>query len=135
MKHLKHFKHTLVTCIYMQHPHENTCNIRLIQMKHLEHTLKTYVYSHCNMCNISIYFCSILIYFCNINIKHLQHISETLEINVYNMLFIQCKHLLVASANGGSSPQHGARQRRKEGGCGGGTGGSARKGQVGCAWR
>ena len=35
-------------------------NIRLEnKMKHLEHILETYVYSHCNMCNISIYFCSI----------------------------------------------------------------------------
>jgi hypothetical protein len=38
-------------------------------MKHLDHTLETYVYSHCNMCNISIYFC-------NINIKHLQHLKH-----------------------------------------------------------
>jgi hypothetical protein len=48
----------------------NTYNICLKQMKHLEHTIETYVYSHCNMCNI-------LIYFCNIDIKQLQHISET----------------------------------------------------------
>jgi hypothetical protein len=41
-------------------------------MKHLEHTLETYVYSHCNVCNI-------LIYFCNIHIKHLQHISKNLK--------------------------------------------------------
>ena len=41
-------------------------------MKHLEHTLETYVYSHCNMCNIPIYFCSI-------KMKHLQHPDETSE--------------------------------------------------------
>jgi hypothetical protein len=39
-------------------------------MKHWEHTLATYVYNHCNICNI-------LIYFCNIHMKHLKHISET----------------------------------------------------------
>jgi hypothetical protein len=41
-------------------------------MKNLEHTLETYVYSHCNMCNIPIY-----LY--NIDIKYLQHTSETSE--------------------------------------------------------
>jgi hypothetical protein len=35
-------------------------------MKYLEHTFETYVYSHCNMCNIRIYFC-------NTDTKHLQH--------------------------------------------------------------
>ena len=52
-------------------------------MKHLEHTLETYVYSHCNMNNI-------LIYFCNIKMKHLQHqdeTSETLETYSCNMGF------------------------------------------------
>jgi hypothetical protein len=34
--------------------------------------LATYVYNHCNMCNI-------MIYFCNINMKQLQHTSETSE--------------------------------------------------------
>jgi hypothetical protein len=55
-------------------------------MKHLEQTLATYVYSHCNMCNIRIYFY-------NIHIKHLQHtseISKTLGICVCNMQF-QCQ--------------------------------------------
>ena len=42
-------------------------------MKHLEQTLATYMYSHCNICDISIYFC-------NIHTKHLQHTSETYEI-------------------------------------------------------
>jgi hypothetical protein len=62
---------------------QNTRNIYLEQMKHLEHTLETYVYSHYNMCNISIFFC-------NINIQHFQHTSETsetLEIYSYNMRF------------------------------------------------
>jgi hypothetical protein len=38
----------------------------------LEHTLQTYVHSHCNMCNIPIYFC-------NTNTKHMQRASETFE--------------------------------------------------------
>ena len=58
----------------MQHPDETLGNIRLEnEIKHLEHTLETYVYSHCNMCNI-------LIYFCNIKMKYLQHPDETSEI-------------------------------------------------------
>ena len=68
----------------MQHPDKHTCNLRLKQqMKHFEQTLTTYVYSHCNMCNI-------LIYFCNILMKHLQHpfeTSETLETYFCNMRF------------------------------------------------
>jgi hypothetical protein len=47
----------------------------------LEHTPKTYVYSNCNMCNITIYFC-------NIKMKHLEHpdkIFETLEMQACNM--------------------------------------------------
>jgi hypothetical protein len=38
---------------------ENTCNIRLIQVKHLEHTFEIYVYSHYNIRNIPNYFCDI----------------------------------------------------------------------------
>ena len=52
-------------------------------MKHLELTLETHVYSHCNMCNISIYFC-------NIKMKQLQYPDETyetLETHFYNMGF------------------------------------------------
>jgi hypothetical protein len=52
---------------HMQHRDETLANIRLEnEMKHLEHILKTHMYSHCNMCNIPIYFC-------NIQMKHLQH--------------------------------------------------------------
>ena len=61
-------------------------------MKYLEHILKTYVYTYCNMCNIPIYFC-------NIDIKYLQHTSqspETLETYVCNVLFRR-KHLLAAT--------------------------------------
>ena len=145
MKHQKHLKHTLVTCMYtqhpdllLQHPDENTCNIHLIQMKHLEHTLETYVYSHCNICNIPIYFC-------NIDIKHLQHTfntPETLETYVCNILF-QRKHLLAALTNGGLSArgghwcarqQRGARRRRTEGKVGA-HGRRCRRGRVGGVWR
>jgi hypothetical protein len=50
-------------------------------MKHLKQTLAAYVYSHCNICNIPIYFY-------NIYMKHLQHTSETsatIETYVCNM--------------------------------------------------
>ena len=58
---------------HMQHSDKHTCNIRLKkQVKHWEQTFATYVYNHCNICNIQIYFC-------NIHTKHLQHISETSE--------------------------------------------------------
>jgi hypothetical protein len=57
----------------MQHLDETLANIRLENMmKHLEHTLETYVYSKCNVCNISIYLC-------NIKMKHLQYLDETPE--------------------------------------------------------
>jgi hypothetical protein len=77
-------------------------------MKYLEYTLETYDYSHCNMCNIPIYFC-------NTNIEHLQHTSEILETYVCNMLF-ERKHLLAASANGDSSAHgdHRCAHRRME---------------------
>jgi hypothetical protein len=74
-------------------------------MKHLEHTLETYVYSHCNVYNIPIYFC-------NTNIKHLQHTSEKLETYVYIMCFQHNIFLLLG--NGGSSARrvHRCRARR-----------------------
>jgi hypothetical protein len=60
----------------MQHPDETLANIRLEnEMKHLKHTLETYMYSHCNMCNISIYLC-------NIKMKYLKHLKHS-----YNMGF------------------------------------------------
>jgi hypothetical protein len=68
----------------MQHPYEILANICLEkQMRHSDHTLQTYVYSHCNMCNVSIYFY-------NIKMKHLQHLdktSETLKTYACNMGF------------------------------------------------
>jgi hypothetical protein len=47
---------TLATCVkHMQHLYKLTYNIHLKkQIKHLEQTLATYVYSYCNICNISI---------------------------------------------------------------------------------
>jgi hypothetical protein len=78
-----HLKNTLATCLYMQHPDlllqhldKNTCNIRLM-MKHLEHILETYVYSHCNICNIPIYFVTLIQNTCNIHLKHLKHMFAT----------------------------------------------------------
>ena len=52
-------------------------------MKYFKQTLATYMYSHCNMCNIPIYFC-------NIYMKQLQHTSETsetLDTHFCNMCF------------------------------------------------
>jgi hypothetical protein len=65
---------------HLQHMYENICAtsgwntfyIRVKHMQHLEQTLATYMHSHCNICNIPIYFC-------NIHMKHLQHAYETLE--------------------------------------------------------
>jgi hypothetical protein len=89
LKHFESYCKTFATsrqnicniCVkHIKHP-DNTCNVRLKkQMKHLEEMFATYVYSHCNIFNI-------LIYFCNIQIKHLQHTSETLETYVCNMCF------------------------------------------------
>ena len=62
-------------------------------MKHLEQTLATYVYSHCSICNIPIYFC-------NTDIKHLQHTSETSETYVCNMRFQ--RNIFLLHRNGGS---------------------------------
>jgi hypothetical protein len=41
-------------------------------MKHWKHTFATYMYTHCDICSIPIYFC-------NIHTKHLQHASEASE--------------------------------------------------------
>jgi hypothetical protein len=60
-------------------------------MKYLECTFETYVYGHCYVCNIPIYFC-------NIDIQHLQHtskISKTLKIYSYNMRFQRNIYLLL----------------------------------------
>jgi hypothetical protein len=70
MKHLQ-----LICETYMQHRDKHICNIRM--MKHLEQTLARYVYRHCNICNISIYFC-------NIYIKRLQYTTETIETYAWN---------------------------------------------------
>ena len=77
-------KNTCNICMkHMHHLDKHTCNIRMKkQIKHLEQMLATYMYSHCNICNISIYFCKILM-------KHLQYTtetSETLETYACNML-------------------------------------------------
>jgi hypothetical protein len=91
-------------CSYCKRPDENTCNVRiktlptlatsLKQMKYLEPTLETYVYSYCN----------IPIYFYNIDTKHLQHTLKHLKYlkHIVVICAFQRKHLLAASANGGS---------------------------------
>jgi hypothetical protein len=76
-------------------------------MKHLKPTLKTYVYRHCNIYNI-------LIYFYNIDVKHLHHttkMSEILETYAYahNMLLrmrmipVRARKVLSVRARDGSS--------------------------------
>jgi hypothetical protein len=50
-----------------------------------------YIYNHCNICNISIYFCNIHINACNITLKHLQH----LKIDACNMCFQAHIYLLL----------------------------------------
>ena len=80
---MQHPDKTFNICVkHIQRPDKHTYNIRLKkQMKHLEQTLATYVYNHCNICNV-------LIYFCNIYMKHLQHAyktPKTLETYVCNM--------------------------------------------------
>jgi hypothetical protein len=77
------------------------------QIKHLEQTLTTYVYSHCNICNIPIYFC-------NIHIKQLQHTSETSEtFKTYacNLRFQQKAGRRVAERGRGASGQDGSHDR------------------------
>jgi hypothetical protein len=70
---------------------KNTCNIHVKkQMKHCEQKLATYVYNHCNICDISLYFC-------NTHKKHLQHTSKTLEAEACNMCF-QVQHKLAVWA-------------------------------------
>jgi hypothetical protein len=85
------------------------------------------------MCNTPIYFYNISIYFCNVDIKHLQHtskISETLEIYVCKILF-QRKHLLTASAKGGSLACGGHRCARQQHRA---MGDGAYRAGVGAAW-
>jgi hypothetical protein len=70
-----HYKH-------MQHLDKilAICNIQINKLAtyvsktdgHWEKTLATYVYNHCNICDIPIYFC-------NVYLKHLQHTFKTFE--------------------------------------------------------
>jgi hypothetical protein len=48
-------------------------------MKHWEQTLATYVYNHCNICNISIYFCNTHIKHLQHTLKHLKHLKHRLQ--------------------------------------------------------
>jgi len=66
-------------------------------MKHQEQKLATYVYNHCNICNIPIYFC-------NIHLKHLQRTSktsETLERYACNMRFSPFFHATQSKVGNG----------------------------------
>jgi hypothetical protein len=78
-------------------------------MKHLKHTLKTYMYSPLELCNI-------LIYFYKIDIKRLQHTSETsetLETYAFSTMSHCCLdewRLVVMKLNVGVEVTHGALQ-------------------------
>jgi hypothetical protein len=48
------------------------------QKKHLEQTLAIYVYSHCNICNILIYFLKIHMKHLQRTLKHLKQLKHTL---------------------------------------------------------
>jgi hypothetical protein len=73
-------------------PDKHPCNVHLKkQMKHWQQMFATYIYNHCDICNITIYFC-------NIYMKHLQHTSKTsatLETDTSNIRF-QAQHVLAA---------------------------------------
>jgi hypothetical protein len=90
--------------IYATSQIKHTCNIPLKkQMKHWRHTLATYVYNHCNICNIPIYFCNIRVK----QLKHTSKASETFQIYTCNM-----HHILVRSPPP-SALGHRSRSRRR----------------------
>ena len=75
----------------MQHPDKHTYKLCLKkQMKHLEQTFATYVYSHCNICNILIYFCNIHMNTCNIPLKHLKHLKHMLATCAFSAISPCC---------------------------------------------
>jgi hypothetical protein len=92
-------------------------------MKYLEYILKTYVYSHCNMCNIPIYFGNIDITY-NISLKHLKHLKHMLAICAFSAMSPCCLdewRLVVAELDTGAEPWTSAavrsspvRQRREQ---------------------
>jgi hypothetical protein len=90
---------------HVQHSDKHTCNIRLEkQLKHWEQKLATYVYIHCNICNILIYFYCFTISTrntCNIQMKHLKHLKDSFATCISSA---QC-HLVVWT-------NHRARRRR-----------------------
>ena len=88
----------------MQHLDKHTYNVSLKkQMKHQEQKLTTYVYNHCNICNISIYFC-------NIRVKQSKHTSKASE--TFQMYSCNMHHVLVWSPPS-STLGHPSRGRRR----------------------
>jgi hypothetical protein len=76
MKHLKHLKYMLATCMYMQY-------LDLL-LQHPNKTLATYIWNiwntqlkhtciAINICNIPIYFATSIYNICNIPLKHLKY--------------------------------------------------------------
>jgi hypothetical protein len=58
-------------------------------MKHWRQNPATYMYNHCNICNIMIYFYNIRINACNISLKHLKH----LKCELATFIISQCSPL------------------------------------------
>jgi hypothetical protein len=63
-------------------------------MKHWGHTLATYVYNHCNICNIPIYFCNNRMkHLQHIPLKHLKHLKCALETCIVSQCgLLRCLH-------------------------------------------
>jgi len=81
----------------MQHPDKHTCKICLEKQTKHGQMLATYVYNHCNIYNIPIYFC-------NIRMKYLQRTSktsETLERYACNMHFSPFFHATQSKVGNG----------------------------------
>ena len=71
--------------------------------------LVTYVYSHCNIYNI-------LIYFCNIHMKHLQRTSETSKTieNICLQHVLSVQHLLAEVARCGDNDLPGGELQQRQ---------------------
>jgi hypothetical protein len=85
---------------------KHTCNIRLkTQMQHWEQTLATYVYNHCTIWNISIYFATSIWDTCNVPFKHLKHILATCVFQSHSSLRHRAElRIVVRPGSGAAAP-------------------------------